>query len=292
MRANIRAAVIVASLFLVGFAGAQEELPPLPPPGEPPPPAPPEAQPPPVVPPPPPSAVSGTPPPPPPYAYGRPLRRRAYVLERTHAPTTALWLGGSGGLIAYSGGLYIDPFSTSGVETTGNFVRNGAALQADIGVRLARRYIPYVALELGFVGAGRRFDGTPTSASTSFVGVGFRYLAGDVDSVSFASDISFGWRKFQVSNGSGTWSASGLELFRLGFGADIRLSTRTTISPMITLSGGTLTDTSGNVQFTPNQPDGETQPLFTGGGPIPSDAQQTYFALVFGCGVHVDLLGD
>jgi len=293
MRANIRAAVFVASLLFVEFARAQEELPPLPPPEEPvaaTPPAPPAAPPPPAPPPPPPSAGPRSPPPPP-YPNG-PLRRRAYAPEEKHAPTTALWLGGSGGLIAYSGGLYIDPFSTSGVETTGNFVRSGVALQGDIGVRLARRYIPYFALELGLVGAGRRFEGTPANASTSFVGVGFRYLAGDVDSVSFASDISFGWRKFQVSNSSGTWSASGLELFRLGFGADIRLSTRTTLSPMITLSGGTLTDTSGNIQFAPNQADGETQPLFSGGGPIPSDAQQTYFALVFGCGVHVDLLGD
>jgi hypothetical protein len=74
-------------------------------------------------------------------------------------------------------------------------------------------------------------------------------------------------------------------------GADIRLSTRATVSPMITLSGGTLTDTSGNIQFAPNQPDGQTQPLFAG-GPIPSAYQQTYFAIVFGCGVHVDLFGE
>jgi hypothetical protein len=219
-------------------------------------------------------------------------RRGPYPRQQKHAPTDSLWLGGSAGIIAYSGGLYLDPYSTSGVESTGNFVRSGAALQADVGARLGRRYIPYVTLELGLVGAGRRFEGTSTSASTSFVGVGFRYLAGDVDNVSFASDISFGWRKFQVSNASGTWSASGLELFRLGFGAEIRLSTRTTLSPMITLSGGTLTDTSGTIQFAPNQPDGQTGPLFSGGGPIPSDSQQTYFALVFGCGVHVDLLGD
>ncbi len=288
MRASIRGcALVVATLLFVGSARAQGELPPLPPPA-------PEPSPP-ASPPPLPSPDLRPPPPPPPgaaLAPPRPYPQGPNAAERTHAPAYALWLGGSAGFLAYSGGLYInDPISPSGVETTGNFVRPGSALEADIGARLARRYIPYFTVELGLVGAGRRFDGTPTSASTSFVGVGFRYMAGDVDSVSFVSDISFGWRKFQVSNPSGTWSASGFELFRLGVGADIRLSTRATVSPMITLSGGTLTDTSGNIQFAPNQADGQTQPLFAG-GPIPSAYQQTYFAIVFGCGVHVDLFGE
>src|SRR5208283_4989765 len=233
MRASIWwAAFIVANLLRSAPARAQDGLPPLPPPVEqappPLPPPPPDSQPPPP-PPPPPDATFAPPPGADPYG---PPPQGPYPRKHKHAPADALWLGGSAGVIAYSGALYLDPYSSSGAETTGNFVRSGAALQADVGARLARRYIPYVTLELGLAGAGRRFEGTATSASTSFVGVGFRYLAGDVDSVSFASDISFGWRKFQVSNPSGTWSASGLELFRLGFGADIRLTTRATVSPM------------------------------------------------------------
>ncbi|HXN34421.1 MAG TPA: hypothetical protein VN894_21310 [Polyangiaceae bacterium] len=292
MRASVRgAAFIVATLLFAGSARAQQALPPLPTPTAEPPVPLPTAAPPASQPPPPPPAAAGAPPRNA-YPYARPPRGPAAYAERKHAPEYALWLGGSGGLLAYSGGLYInDPLSTSGVETTGNFVRPGLALQADVGARLARRYIPYLTLEVGLVGAGRRFEGMPTNASTSFVGIGFRYLAGDVDSVSFASDISFGWRKFQVSNATGTWSASGFEIFRLGFGAEIRLSTRATVSPMITLSGGTLTDTSGNIQFAPNQPDLQTQPLFEGTA-IPSAYQQTYFAIVVGCGVHVDLLGE
>jgi len=293
MRTSLRgAACIGATLLFAGAAHAQEVLPPLPaPPAEPPPsPSPPAAASPAPPAPPPPAAPT---PPPTPYAYARPPHGPAGVsaAEPTHAPAYALWLGGSAGFLAYSGGLYInDPLSPAGVETTANFVRPGLALQADVGARLARRYIPYLTVEVGLVGAGRRFEGVPTNASTSFIGIGFRYLAGDVDSVSFASDISFGWRKFEVSNASGTWSASGFEIFRLGFGAEIRLSTRATVSPMLTLSGGTLTDTSGNIQFAPNQPDLQTQPLFEG-SPIPSAYQQTYFAVVLGCGVHVDLFG-
>jgi len=231
------------------------------------------------------------------YPYARPPRgpsRLSTVLPK-HAPEYSLWLGGSLGVLGYAGALYINdaapPPGNSGIETTGNFIRPGLALQGDVGVRLARRYIPYLALEVGLVGAGRRFDGTSTNASTSFIGLGFRYLAGDVDSVSFASDLSFGFRKFEVSNATGTWSAAGIEIFRLGFGADVRLSTRATISPMLTISGGQLTDTSGTIQFAPNQSDMQSPP-FTGNSGIPASDQETYFAIVLGCGVHVDLLGN
>jgi hypothetical protein len=292
-------AFIVASLLLPCSARAQDALPPLPPPAvEPQPPSPPPqaapAAPPALAPPAPPAPAVALPPTP--YAYARPARGPAGYsgAEPTHAPGYSLWLGGSLGFLAYSGGLYINdpnpPAGNSGIETTGNFVRPGAALQIDVGARLARRYIPYLTLELGIMGAGRRFDGTSTKAGTSFLGLGFRYLAGDVDSVSFASDISFGFRKFQVTNPSGTWSASGFEIFRLGFGAEVRLSTRATISPMLTLSGGALSDTSGYIEFAPGQSDAQI-PRFTGNASIPGGYQQSYFAIVLGCGVHVDLFG-
>jgi hypothetical protein len=288
--------MIGAIAFLASFASAQPTLPPLPPPtAEPSPPAAPPAPPADQPAPPPPTAPAAQPPGP--YAYAPPPSGPSSFssVERTHAPRYSLWLGGGLGLLVYSGALYIsDPSplpGNSGIETTGNFVRPGVAIQPDIGVRLGRRYIPYLTLEVGIVGAGRRFDGAPgrTSASTYFAGVGFRYLAGDVDSISFVGDISLGVRRFQVSNGTGTWSASALELFRLGFGADMRLSSRFTVTPMITISSGTVTDASGNIQFAPSQPDGQTNPPFTGS--IPSSAQQSYFVIVLGCSAHVDLFG-
>jgi hypothetical protein len=305
----VRFACGVAVLLVVGAARAQTGLPPLPPPAAepahvPPPPAaepahvpPPPAPEPAHVAPPPPSPEPPFAPPPRRYAYAPPSQGPAGLstAERKHAPEYSLWLGGGLGLLVYSGALFINdplpPPGNSGVETTGNFIRPGVALQADIGARLARRYIPYLTLELGLAGAGHRFAGTQTSASTSFVGIGFRYLAGDVDAVSFASDISFGFRQFQVSNSTGTWSATAFEIFRLGFGADVRLSTSLTLSPMVMLSGGSLSDTSGYVEYGPNQSDGQTHPPFTGSGSIPGAFQQTYFAIVLGCGVHVDLFG-
>lgn len=203
-------------------------------------------------------------------------------------------------MLAYGGGLYVNNEQKDSIETTGNFVRPGLGLEIDVGARLGRRYIPYLGVELGVTGAGRRFDQT-TSASTGFYGVGFRYLAGDVDTVSFASDLSVGIRQFQVANATGTWTASGLEIFRLGLGAEIRVSTLFAVSPMVTLSGGTLTRTSGSISYAPGQGDGQTGPgtvlgsgvplQFSQDTSIPSGAQTTYVSVVVGCGGHLDLFG-
>ena len=205
-----------------------------------------------------------------------------------HAPRYSLWLGGQLGVLAYGGGMYLDDPGTQAQETVGNFVKPGLAVELDVGVRIERRYIPYLVGELGLVGAGRRFDGTSATASTSFAGIGFRFLAGDVNGVSLISDLSFGVRKFQINEGNQSWSATGLELFRVGVGVDVRLTNTFALSPLLTLSGGSLANTSGSVTYGPNQGDGVLKtPDFKGS--IPGSDQSTYYAVVIGCGGHFDL---
>jgi hypothetical protein len=211
-------------------------------------------------------------------------------VDYVHAPRYSLWIGGRLGLLGYWGGLYVDPSGYA--ETTGNFVTNGLAVEADIGARVAKRYIPYIAVELGVVGPGHRFQQTSTTAGTSFVGIGLRLLAGDVNNVSFASDLSFGFRKLQVSNDTGTWSTTAFEFLRLGLGADVRLTNSFTLSPMLTISGGTFTDTSGSIAFGPNQGDGLSgTPSYVNSGQIASGNQTNYATFVLGCGAHFDLFG-
>jgi hypothetical protein len=208
--------------------------------------------------------------------------------EPAHAPRYSLWLGGRLGLLAYAGSLYAVDANT--VETTGNIVRPGVAVEVDAGARISRRYIPYLALEIGLVGPGHRFDQTSTTASTSFLGFGFRYLSGDVDRAAFVSDLSIGVRTFRVSNASGTWSASAWEILRAGLGAEIRLSTLFTLSPMVTVSWSSVSDTTGRIAYAPNQGDGLTGPVFQG-QPIAGAAQTSYLAFVLGCGGHFDVFG-
>ena len=64
------------------------------------------------------------------------------------------------------------------------------------------------------------------SDSAYFGGVGFRYLAGDVNSVSFAGDISLGLRVLELSDGQQTWRAWNWEWVRLGFGVDEGIENR------------------------------------------------------------------
>jgi hypothetical protein len=194
-------------------------------------------------------------------------------------------------VLAYGGGLYLDNQATQAQETVGNFVRPGLAVELNVGARIERRYIPYLVGEVGLLGAGHRFDGTSAAAGTSFAGIGFRFLAGDVNGISLISDLSFGIRKFQVSLNNQTWSAMGLELFRVGVGADLRMSNLFTLSPLLTLSGGSLSSTSGGVAYAPNQGDGVTgTPAFPGGS-IPGNYQSTYYAVAIGCAAHFDLFG-
>jgi hypothetical protein len=294
-RQGASAALAIVSSSVAATAGAQG-LPPLPPPA-------PQVQPPaaapgatlpdqdvqpssPVPAPPPVSRAPPAPPPPPPVVYVEPA-------PPPHAPPFSLWLGARVGLLAYAGGLYVNDQNTGSEETTGNFVQPGLGVEMDVGARLAQRYIPYLALEWGFVGTGHRFEGSTasTSAHTRFIGGGFRYLSGDANAISFASEISFGVREFDVSSGSSTYTLSGVEIFRLGLGPEIRVNTLVTLSPMLSFSWGTMHDTGGNVAFAPNQGDGQQSPLFTGSGNIPGWAQATYYAIFIGCGAYADLFG-
>ena len=205
----------------------------------------------------------------------------------THAPKFSLWTGARLGVLGFGNSFFDNELGQP--ETSGNFLGNGLAAEIDVGARLGKRYTPYVFLEHGFVGKGHRFAGTGATASSDLYGVGFRYTAGDVDSAGFLSELSVGVRTVTVSNGSETYKMSGLEIFRLGLGAEIRISTLFVISPMAQLSGGTMTDTSGSVTYAPNQGDGLTHPTYQNGQNI--NAQRGYLILGLGCGAHFDFFG-
>lgn len=217
---------------------------------------------------------------PPPVVYTEPP-------VETHAPKFSLWTGARLGIIGFGNSFYDNEQGQP--ETTGNFLKNGLAAEVDVGARLGKRYTPYVFLEHGFMGKGHRFEGTGATASSDLYGIGFRYTAGDVDSAGFLSELSVGVRTITISNGAETYKMSGLEIFRLGLGAEIRISTLFVISPMAQLSGGTMTDTSGSVTFAPNQGDGLVHPTYQNGQLI--NAQRGYLIVGLGCGAHFDFFG-
>ena len=231
--------------------------------------------------------------PPPPYSYQpAPAPPQPFVYTEpevpTHAPKFSLYTGPRLGAIGFGGYFYQNELGEG--ETTGNFIKPGVALEADVGARLGRRYIPYLFFEHTFAGAGHRFDGSSASAQANFYGLGFRYVGGDVDTVGFLTDLAIGFRSISVSNNGNTYTMTGLEIFRLGLGAEIRVTTLLTIDPLAWISGGAMNDTSGTVTYGPQgSGDGLTQPTYQNGKNI--DNSRGYLAVGIGCGVHFDVFG-
>ncbi len=192
------------------------------------------------------------------------------------------------GLLSFSNAFYTN--QQGDAETTGNYVRPGLSLEADVGARLAKRFLPYLLFEHGFLGQGRRFEGSNASSQSNLYGIGFRYTAFDVDSVGFLADLSFGFRSITVNNGGESYTMRSLEIFRFGLGAEIRLNTRFVISPLLSFSTGNMGDTDGSIHFSKaGSGDGLGAPRYQNGQNISN--QQGYLMVNLGVGGHFDLLG-
>jgi hypothetical protein len=194
--------------------------------------------------------------------------------------------------MGFGGGFYGVPTAANGVETewTSQIVSAGPTLQADIGARLAHRFVPFLFYERAFLGAGSQFAGiSGTSASSELFGMGLRFIAGDPDVAAFLTEFSIGERTVSVTANGQTYRMSGFEYFKLGLGAEIRLTSRVVLSPLASLSTGALTNTSGEVTFSSPGSDGATHPPYENGASIQNQRGYVMFSLT--CGVHFDLLG-
>jgi len=198
--------------------------------------------------------------------------------QEKHAPDYSLWVGARLGAIGFGNYFYAGPRA----DTTGSWVQTGGSLEADAGVRLGKRHVPYIFYEQSILPPGRKLDGI---IATRFFGVGFRYVALDPDSLGFVADVSIGWRTLAAYNNGQTYEMSGLELFRLGLGVEWRLATRFVISPIAYVSGGIMSQTSGTITFK----DGTMPPFMNGQG---ITDQRGYLVFGIGVGAHFDLIGN
>ena len=114
-----------------------------------------------------------------------------------------------------AGGCSTTP--TQAQETTGNFVPNGLGVEVDVGARIERRYIPYLGRR-----AGPRRRGAPLRGNRR----PGRYLASWASAFGCSretsttsrsiSDLSFGFRKFQVSSTADLERRRASRFFALG----------------------------------------------------------------------------
>lgn len=206
-----------------------------------------------------------------------------------HAPRFALWTGLRLSFATFGNSFFRNENGQS--EVSGNFIKPGMGTELNLGVRLEKRYIPYLVYERYWsFGAGRRFEGQGGSGYGQFYGFGFRYVFGNPDFIAGFTDLSFGMRSVHVSSLEQSFSMSTFEFFRLGLGAEIRLHQKLTISPQATLSSGVMRSTSGSVTYSPaRQTDGISQPRFRDGQSIEDSTSYLVFGL--GLGGHVDLFG-
>lgn len=220
--------------------------------------------------------------PPPEYRYVSPP-------VPVHAPRFALWAGAHVSFQTFGNSFFRNENGQS--EVTGNFIKPGLGTEVDLGVRLEKRYIPYVMYERYWsFGDGRRFQGIDSTSYGQFYGFGFRYLFGNPDFVAGFTDLSFGRRVVGVTAGNDSYSMSTFEFLRLGLGAEIRLTSKLTLSPQITLSSGVMQGTSGRVTYAASrQGDGLVQPRYAGGATIEDTTSYIVFGL--GVGAHFDLFG-
>lgn len=220
------------------------------------------------------------PPPPPPQEPPEPP---------THCPKFSLWAGPRLGFMAHGLGFW-GHRSGGTTETTGNIVGNGLQTQVDVGARISYHWVPYLFYERGWLPKGHRFDGLGGSASSAFYGIGLYHASGDVDSVAFVSDASFGLRSLTVSDGSRDYTMTGLALFNLGFGAEIRIATLFSVTPMLRLSLGSMDSTEGSVTYAAErQGDGRSQPDFRDGEVVGNG--RMYAVITLGASVHFDIFG-
>ena len=231
---------------------------------------------------------------PPPAGYQRTTEgEQGDFEEPKHAPRFALYTGFNIGVIGYGGDFFYN--QTGAHETTGNLVGSGLSFEIDVGARLGKRYIPYAAWEHAFLAPGHRFENTDTKASSDFIGLGFRLIAGNVDSVGFLSDLGIGFRTVTLANGSQTFKMTALEIARLGLGAEIRFSKLFTLSPMARISVGQMADSQGNIDYGANQGDGQTGTSFksntAGASGQIGDNPVNYVNVGLGCGGYFDFFG-
>ncbi|MGH7286197.1 MAG: hypothetical protein ACRELY_32155 [Polyangiaceae bacterium] len=226
---------------------------------------------------------------PPPAGYQRTTEgENGEMEEPKHAPKFSLYTGLNIGVIGYGGSFFYNQAAAR--ETTGNFVGSGLSFEIDVGARLGKRYVPYAMWEHAFLAPGHRFENTDTKASSDFIGLGFRLIAGDVDNVGFLSDLGIGFRTVTLANDSQTFKMTALEIARLGLGAEIRFSKLFTLSPLARISVGQMSDSQSGINYGGGQGDAQTGTSFQANQQI-GDNPVNYVTVGLGCGGYFDFFG-
>ncbi len=164
------------------------------------------------------------------------------------------------------------------------FASAGPMFELDAGARLGRYYNVFLLWERAQLGPGSEEIaalGSQERGETDYYALGLRFSS-NPNKVGFLTEINLGYRRFRAVWDSGAelrMTEAPLE-FRLGLGADIRISRLFSLSPLVTLGAGSF----GSAEWL--NPDGSTSDATT-----PGDHAAGHGWITFQLGAHFDIAG-
>jgi hypothetical protein len=167
------------------------------------------------------------------------------------SPYNALFVGARlGALFPYGNAYDTDPDFDEGQKWDW-FATGGPLIEGDVGARFARHFIIYGFWEHAIMGTGSEPRlreplpngfGDQSSASTDFTGLGFRWSSRP-NTVGLLIDLGLGYRWFHEKWDSGAkMDLAGFGEFRLGIGADVRVTHLFSLTPLFSISSGSFHD--------------------------------------------------
>jgi hypothetical protein len=207
------------------------------------------------------------------------------------APWNSLWVGARVGALFPFGNAYAtgrDSYYEYGEQWDG-MASSGPLVEGDVGARFGRNFILYGFWEHAWMGKGsdsvwRVPDpgygyGDQNSATTDYPGLGFRWSSRP-NTVGVVIDVGLGYRWFRERWSSGTKiDLQGFGEFRLGLGADVRLTRIVSLTPLLTISSGSFSDRQLTI---PGQ----------GKGDIAGSSSGSHGTLTLSIGGNFDVIGS
>jgi hypothetical protein len=174
------------------------------------------------------------------------------------APRNALWLGARAGYELPIGAAFTDLRDDRVQER--DLLGPGPSLELDVSARLARRFIPFLFYARSFASLGAADRPPPsglrtatilpdqapaskvTSSSSTLLGIGLRYSFA-TGAFGLVAEIAYGYRLTRAQFDDGTLLRAGAPgEFRIGLGAEVRLTRAFALSPMLRFATGSYSD--------------------------------------------------
>ena len=206
------------------------------------------------------------------------------------APRTALWAGVRLGWFVPFGSAYAhgvrdaDGILILAPVPWKNYLSSGPAFELDVGVRLARAYNLFGLWQRAELGSGNvenKLYGGQAGGDTDYFAVGLR-ASSDADSIGLVTELAIGYRQARAvwNDGTELRMTGGVLEGRIGVGADIRLSSVLSVSPLLELGVGSFD---------------RLRRVTAGGASYDqlgvNDAPGSHGWVTLGVGGHADLLG-